>query len=184
MIKMYKRWLKKRMIKKIMKQLNIYELWVQIVSDLQFVPSKVAKKENHVAWKRREITLSQSWNMESKLVFKKLTKLWKVMNTGKSWYLYQAKDWGGKVSIVEHPEHYGGDTVYEAIKVIEAWQLNFNLGNAVKYISRAGKKDKSKEIQDLQKAVWYIERQIENSEKKEWKTQALIISNLKILSMK
>ena len=70
-----------------------------------------------------------------------------------------------ETSNIEHPEYYGGDTVYEAIKVIEAWQLNFNLGNAVKYISRAGKKDKSKEIQDLQKAVWYIERQIENLEK-------------------
>ena len=45
------------------------------------------------------------------------------------------------MSKVEHPAHYGGENnPYEAIKVIEAWSLNFNLGNAVKYISRAGKK--------------------------------------------
>jgi hypothetical protein len=61
---------------------------------------------------------------------------------------------------VNHPEHYGGaDNTYEAIKVIEAWQLDFHLGNAVKYISRAGKKESI--IQDLEKAKWYLERKIE-----------------------
>ena len=60
---------------------------------------------------------------------------------------------------VNHPAHYGGeDNPYEAIKVIEAWNLDFCLGNAVKYISRAGKKGSAKE--DLQKARWYLERAI------------------------
>lgn len=64
---------------------------------------------------------------------------------------------------VDHPEHYGGkDNPYEAIKVIEAWDLGFNLGNVVKYVSRAGKKESSKELEDLQKAKWYLDRQIEN----------------------
>ena len=63
---------------------------------------------------------------------------------------------------VSHPEHYGGENnPYEAIKVIEAWDLDFCLGNAVKYISRAGKKDASKELEDLNKAVWYLNRRIE-----------------------
>ena len=63
---------------------------------------------------------------------------------------------------VDHPSHYGGDdNTYETIKVIEAWNLGFCLGNAVKYISRAGKKDKSKEIEDLEKAVWYLQREID-----------------------
>jgi hypothetical protein len=62
---------------------------------------------------------------------------------------------------VDHPDHYGGkENPYEAIKVIEAWNLGFCLGNAVKYISRAGKKDKSKVIEDLEKAVWYLQREI------------------------
>lgn len=61
---------------------------------------------------------------------------------------------------VNHPNHYGGgENPYEAIKVIEAWELNFHLGNAVKYISRAGKKGAAK--QDLQKAVWYLQREID-----------------------
>lgn len=61
---------------------------------------------------------------------------------------------------VEHPQHYGGaENPYEAIKVIESWDLNFNLGNVVKYISRAGKKDNTK--QDLEKALWYLKREIE-----------------------
>lgn len=63
---------------------------------------------------------------------------------------------------VNHPEHYGGvDNPYEAIKVIEAWELSFNLGNTVKYISRVGKKDPNKLIEDLEKAKWYLEREIQ-----------------------
>jgi hypothetical protein len=64
---------------------------------------------------------------------------------------------------VNHPQHYGGeDNLYEAIKVIEAWELDFHLGNTVKYISRAGKKEKDKELQDLNKALWYLQRRIDN----------------------
>ena len=61
---------------------------------------------------------------------------------------------------VNHPKHYGGkEDPYEAIKVIEAWGLGFHLGNTVKYISRAGKKDSL--VQDLKKAKWYLERVID-----------------------
>ena len=64
--------------------------------------------------------------------------------------------------MVNHPNHYGGkNNLYEAIKVIEAWNLDFHLGNTVKYISRAGKKDPTKELEDLTKAMWYLERKIE-----------------------
>lgn len=67
---------------------------------------------------------------------------------------------------VNHPEYYGGEeNPYEAIKVIEAWDLDFHLGNTVKYISRAGKKEVSKELQDLKKALWYLERKIQSLEK-------------------
>lgn len=65
---------------------------------------------------------------------------------------------------VDHPPHYGGDTIYEAIKVIEAWELGFHLGNTVKYISRAGKKS-NEVIKDLKKAAWYLNRKIANLEK-------------------
>jgi hypothetical protein len=67
---------------------------------------------------------------------------------------------------VNHPEHYGGDTPYEAIKVIEAWGLGFCLGNAVKYISRAGKKPGAETVEDLKKAAWYINREISRLENK------------------
>lgn len=62
--------------------------------------------------------------------------------------------------MVNHPQHYGGDTTYEVIKVLEAWDvLDFCLGNAIKYIARAGKKSPD-QIQDLKKAQWYLERRI------------------------
>lgn len=67
----------------------------------------------------------------------------------------------GKTDNVNHPSHYGGaDNVYEVIKVIMAWGLGFNLGSAVKYIGRAGKKDAAKHIEDLEKAVFYINYEI------------------------
>ena len=66
-----------------------------------------------------------------------------------------------KKELVNHPKHYGGkDNPYEAIKVIEAWDLGFCLGNTVKYISRAGKKDET--MQELEKALWYLKREIKN----------------------
>lgn len=62
---------------------------------------------------------------------------------------------------VNHPAYYGGeDNPYEAIKVIEAWGLGFRLGTALKYISRAGKKDPEKTLEDLRKARWYLDREI------------------------
>jgi hypothetical protein len=64
---------------------------------------------------------------------------------------------------VDHPAHYGGaENPYEAIKVIDAWGLGFCLGNAVKYIARAGKKDTA--LQDLKKARWYLDHEIKNRE--------------------
>lgn len=61
---------------------------------------------------------------------------------------------------VNHPLHYGGDTTYEHIKVVEAWGLGYNLGNSTKYMVRAGKKDPNKELEDLEKARWYLDREI------------------------
>lgn len=62
---------------------------------------------------------------------------------------------------VNHPDHYGGkDNPYEARKVIRAWSLGFNLGNVVKYISRAGKKDPQKLVEDLKKARFYLDDEI------------------------
>lgn len=61
---------------------------------------------------------------------------------------------------VNNPDHYKGkDNPYEAIKVIDAWELGFCLGNAVKYIARAGAK--GDKVEDLQKAMWYIQHEID-----------------------
>jgi len=66
---------------------------------------------------------------------------------------------------IKHPSYYGGkDNPYEVIKVIEAWDLNFHLGNVIKYISRAGKKDPKETLTDLKKAQWYLARFIEDYE--------------------
>lgn len=67
--------------------------------------------------------------------------------------------------VVNHPSHYT-DGKIEVISFIEDKGLNFHRGNAVKYISRAGKKDPEKEVEDLEKAKWYLEREIERLKKK------------------
>lgn len=65
---------------------------------------------------------------------------------------------------IHHPQHYGGDTTYEAIKVISAWGLNFSLGSALKYLCRAGKKPGAEELEDLKKARWYVDWEIRRIE--------------------
>ncbi len=59
--------------------------------------------------------------------------------------------------MVDHPSHYQGKR-FEVIDIIEDYELGFNLGNAIKYILRAGHKDGYE--QDLKKAIWYLEREI------------------------
>lgn len=61
---------------------------------------------------------------------------------------------------INHPLHYSPGT-YETINVIEAWGLGFCLGNCIKYISRAGKKDPTKKLEDLKKAQFYLNREID-----------------------
>jgi len=67
--------------------------------------------------------------------------------------------------MVNHPSHYqfGNDKTYEVVNVCEAWGLDKDayIFNVVKYVARAGKKDTDKELQDLEKAKWYLERRIE-----------------------
>lgn len=62
---------------------------------------------------------------------------------------------------VDHPSHYNHGTI-EVIDAIEDWNLNFCLGNAIKYIARCAYKGHRKE--DLEKAIWYLNRELEKEE--------------------
>jgi len=61
---------------------------------------------------------------------------------------------------INHPAHYTAGGI-EVIDFLEAWDLPFHLANAIKYICRAGRKDKNKTSEDLRKAIWYINRYID-----------------------
>ena len=65
------------------------------------------------------------------------------------------------------PQHYKHGDTYEVIKVLESWELDkcFYLGNVIKYVARAGKKDPQKEIEDLEKAKAYLEMKIKKLKK-------------------
>lgn len=69
--------------------------------------------------------------------------------------------------IIAHPAHYTEGREYEPKDVIYDWGLDFNLGSAVKYISRAGRKDDI--VQDLKKAIQFIQFEIDAIEKKKIK---------------
>jgi hypothetical protein len=63
------------------------------------------------------------------------------------------------IDLVNQPPHYKSKGGIESIEVIESFELNFNLGNVIKYILRSDKKGNKK--QDLEKAHWYLKREIE-----------------------
>lgn len=67
--------------------------------------------------------------------------------------------------VVNHPPHYKSDSGIESIDVIEGFGLNFHLGNVIKYILRHNKKGKP--LEDLKKARWYLDREIEKMEGQE-----------------
>ncbi len=67
-----------------------------------------------------------------------------------------------KENMVNHPPHYSEGRKYEPIDVIVDWNLNFPLGNTVKYISRAGRKIDT--LEDLKKAAWYLNYEIQRLE--------------------
>lgn len=62
---------------------------------------------------------------------------------------------------INHPPHYKSPSGLESIDVIEAFELGFNLGNVVKYVLRAGHKNGEDDVTPLQKAAWYLQREIE-----------------------
>ena len=67
------------------------------------------------------------------------------------------------MSRVSHPDHYQTESGIEAIEVIEAFfPDSFHLGNVFKYLARAGRK--GDRLEDLQKAAWYLWREIERNE--------------------
>ena len=78
-------------------------------------------------------------------------------------FLFESKTKTDENDNVNRPAHYT-DGKIEVIDFIEDKKLGFHLGNAVKYISRAGKKDPTKIVEDLKKAIWYLERFIEKLE--------------------
>lgn len=82
-----------------------------------------------------------------------------------------AKDISQRIVTLDHgprPEYYGGkENIYEVFNVLEAWGLDkdFYLGNVIKYVARAGRKDPAKYREDLQKAMVYLQKRIDSLDK-------------------
>jgi len=120
----------------------------------------------------KETVLYDSSN-DDELMFHKVEGIWVDRKGERVSRITVLNRWNGiegsiqeidpKTEMVDHPSHYGGaDNVYEVIKIIEHFGLDFHIGNLVKYVLRAGKKDA--ELQELKKARWYLDRKIQNLE--------------------
>lgn len=84
-----------------------------------------------------------------------------------------------KIESVNHPAHYGGDTTYEVIKVLEEWNItDFCIGNTIKLLARMGKKTEgtNADLIELRKAAWYLNRKIQQKEKENAENTLLNIS--------
>lgn len=96
-----------------------------------------------------------------KLVKARLNKI-NILRMYKSALRIRSKSTMNNTNAVNHPSHYTEGRKYEPIDVITDWGLNFSLGNTIKYISRAGRKDDI--VQDLKKAMFYLEYEINRLE--------------------
>ena len=85
------------------------------------------------------------------------------MNGGMIMGISDTTSFGEKEDVINNPSHYCFGK-YEPVKVIQDWGLGFCLGNVIKYIARAGKKDGNSTLQDLKKAKKYLEFEIEKIE--------------------
>lgn len=70
-----------------------------------------------------------------------------------------------------NPDHYRKFGDYSPLHVVKAWKLNYFLGQVIKYIGRAGHKDPSKYLEDLQKAQWYLNDYIDDLLQEKWETE-------------
>lgn len=140
--------------------------------------SKAKKKATHTIDKRAAKKLAQEWHslnpwfgVDEERTLQALKLHEQIINRGidpKSLAYWQAVDEGLRgPDLVNHPPHYKSGGV-ETIDFIEAKQLGFCLGNVVKYISRAGIKSHNP-LEDLKKAQWYLNREVQRLEKLEAK---------------
>lgn len=144
-----------------MKDLNIYDVeeFLTYAKDrmLREIKNGILEKDFNNDFVIVPLTSSQNEFYNNQL--KKIDQMLDICNKQ-----IRENDNNKNKEMINHPQHYNMGK-YEAIDVIEDWKLNFNLGNTVKYISRAGHKDNI--IQDLKKASWYLNREIERLEKGE-----------------
>ena len=144
-----------------MKDLNIYDVeeFLTYAKDrmLREIENGILEKDFNNDFVIDPLTSSQNEFYNNQL--KKIDQMLDICNKQ-----IRENDNNKNKEMINHPQHYNMGK-FEAIDVIEDWQLNFNLGNTVKYISRAGHKDNI--IQDLKKALWYLDREIKRLEKGE-----------------
>lgn len=114
-------------------------------------------KETYAFFNRSNMLTSALMNIDSHM-FEAAELHKRVREEQKTIPASKEKEW------VNHPSHYNPG-VYETINVIDAYNLNFYLATALRYILRAGKKHPEKYCEDLNKAIWYLSREVKKNSK-------------------
>ena len=131
----------------------VYQVRYETKKNSEFVNTVFTKAKKEPSKVIEEVT-------EMKKVLDELDKIKEVEKTNdlvNDWFDRAYENY--QADLVNHPAHYKAGGI-ETIDFIEAKDLNYRLGNVVKYVSRAGKKA-SDPIQDLEKAAWYLQREID-----------------------
>ena len=133
--------------------------------------NQAAPKPKPKMIKGKKPVTNEDWQNYGKELYDQVYDNWaKKGGTNKAWENFSKKDkyvsikpeYTGKyITGVNNPEHYNPGKI-PVIDAIEDWNLNFSAGNVVKYLVRAGRKDKSKREKDLQKALWYLIRMLKD----------------------
>jgi hypothetical protein len=84
---------------------------------------------------------------------------------------------------VNHPSHYTAGGI-EVLDAIEAWQLNFSRGNVVKYVARAGRKQDADELEDLQKALFYLRREVKRLRQERQTEEAVLDAKILLITLR
>ena len=116
------------------------------------------KKKKYEGLTATQVALAKKLGLKNATDFKKVERRSKIIETARITKA-ELDALLPKPDLVNHPPHYKSGGI-ETIDFIEAKDLNYRLGNVVKYVSRAGRKD-SDPVQDLEKAAWYLKREID-----------------------
>jgi hypothetical protein len=141
-----------------MQDIMTYMSIPQFLERTKLMGAKIEDINNAIAFRGLSEKIPGGENSEKPVYFNETSEMKAYEEASVAWRTFEKNPAGEKSEKVNHPSHYNTGKI-EVIDAIEDWKLGFILGNAIKYIARA--EHKGNNVEDLEKAVWYINREIQ-----------------------